>query len=213
MSSSRPVSLDEPAMDTNSLLDQIAAGDEAAVDHLFGLHRDHLRRMVDVRMDGRLTARFDPSDVVQDALVEANKRLPAYLNTRPLPFYPWLRKIAWEKLVQLQRRHMGAEQRSVCRETTGPELSSQSKVMLVKSLVAATSTPSGQVVRQEVRNRVSDAIDALPARDREIITLKHLEELSFKEAATVIEISEQAVYSRYRRAVEKLHRLLEQDQD
>jgi RNA polymerase sigma-70 factor (ECF subfamily) len=200
-------------MNTSVLLNQVAAGDEAAVTELFGLHRERLRHMVALRMDDRLTSRFDPSDVVQEALVEANRRLPTYLNTRPLPFYPWLRKIAWEKLVHLHRRHIEAQRRSVRRETTGPELSSHSKVALVEQLAATSVRPSDDIVREELRTRVCAALDALSPNDREVITLKHLEEMSFKEAAAVIGITEQGVYSRYRRAVEKLHRLLKHDQD
>lgn len=200
-------------MSTSLLLDQVAAGNEAAVTKLFGLHRERLRHMVALRMDDRLMARFDPSDVVQEAMVEANNRLPSYLDTRPLPFYPWLRKIAWEKLVQLHRRHIAAQRRSIRREITGPELSSHSKVALADRLAAASARPSEYVIRKELRSRVCTALDALLPRDREVIALKHLEDMSFKEASAVIGISEQGVYSRYRRAVEKLHRLLEQDQD
>ncbi len=199
-------------MNTSLLLNQVAAGNEAAVTKLFGLHRERLRHMVALRMDDRLTTRFDPSDVVQEALVEANNRLPSYLDSRPIPFYPWLRKIAWEKLVQLHRRHINAQRRSIRREFVGPELSSHSKVALVDRLAATSARPSEYIVRKELRLRVSGALDALPPRDREVIALKHLEEMSFREAAAVIGISEQGVYSRYRRAVEKLHRLLEQDQ-
>ena len=200
-------------MNTSVLLNQVAAGDEAAVTELFGLHRERLRHMVDLRMDDRLTSRFDPSDVVQDALIEANRRLPEYLNTRPLPFYPWLRNIAWERLVHLHRRHIDAQRRSVRRETTGPELSSHSKVALADQLAAKSVQPCDDIVRKELRSRVCAALESLSPGDREVITLKHLEEMTFREAASVIGITEQGVYSRYRRAVEKLHRLLKRAQD
>jgi RNA polymerase sigma-70 factor (ECF subfamily) len=200
-------------MNTKTLLDRVAQGDQSAVTPLLHRHRDRLCQMVAVRMDDRLTARFDPSDVVQEALLEAHQRLPRYLETRPVPFYPWLRNIAWEKLVHLHRQHRDAQRRTVCREVSLPDLSGQSRVILAERFALSMSTPSEQCVRQEVRLRVSEAIDALPLPDQEIITLKHLEELSFKEAAAVLKISEQAVYSRYRRAVEKLQQRLEHDPD
>jgi RNA polymerase sigma-70 factor (ECF subfamily) len=102
--------------DTEELVDRASAGDQEARQQLLGRHRKRLREMVALRMDRRLIARVDPSDVVQEALTEAFQQLPNYLRNRPLPFYPWLRQLAWERLIGLHRRHLHAQKRSVRRE-------------------------------------------------------------------------------------------------
>jgi RNA polymerase sigma-70 factor (ECF subfamily) len=101
--------------DTDVLLDRAAAGDSTARQQLLGRHRNRLKRMVAVRLDPRLAARVDPSDVVQEALADAARKLSDYLARRPLPFYPWLRRLAWERLVKLHRRHT-AGRRDIARE-------------------------------------------------------------------------------------------------
>jgi RNA polymerase sigma-70 factor (ECF subfamily) len=167
--------------------------------------------MVKLRFDNRLSARVDPSDVVQDALLEAHKRIRAYAGDRKIPFYPWLRAIAWDKLIEMQRRHVTAERRSVRREASPLDLSGDSAMILVHRLAATTSTPSDQLIRGEINARIQSAIDQLAPRDREIIVLRHLEELAFPEIAAVCGVTEAAVYSQYRRALERLHRLLHQE--
>src|SRR4051794_34158326 len=102
--------------DTETLLAEAAAGGADARDRLLRRHRDHLARMVACRLDRRLAARVDPSDVVQEVLVEADGKLDQYLRERPLPFYPWLRELAWERIAGLHRRHVRARKRSVLRE-------------------------------------------------------------------------------------------------
>src|SRR3972149_795466 len=104
-----------PDGSTDQLLQQASAGDGQAVQALLQRHRSRLRRMLSIRMDERILARVDPSDVVQEAMFEANRRLPDYLRARPLPFYAWLRQIACERLEKAHRRHIGAQKRSVRR--------------------------------------------------------------------------------------------------
>src|SRR5690349_9237495 len=101
------------------LMARAAQGDQTAAGQLLERHRSRLRRMVALHMDRRLAARLDTSDVVQEALADAVRKLPDYLHDRPLPFYPWLRQLAWERLIQLHRRHLHAQQRSVAREEHG----------------------------------------------------------------------------------------------
>src|SRR5579872_1163031 len=102
--------------DTDQLLEQAEAGDRAAVNQLLIRHRSRLRTMVRLRLDPRLAARVDPSDVVQEAFIEAHRRFDRYVRDRPLPFYPWLRQLAWDRLVHLHHRHLTAEKRTVRRE-------------------------------------------------------------------------------------------------
>src|SRR5262245_860351 len=99
-----------------ALLNRAATGDQAAADRLLALHRDRLRAMISIRLDRRLSARIDPSDVLQDAFAEAHQKLPEYLRTQPIPFYPWLRRIAWERIIQLHRQHVLAQARAITRE-------------------------------------------------------------------------------------------------
>lgn len=193
-------------MDTDLLLDRVAQGESSAASALLTRHHARLRRMVELRMDARLAARCDPSDIVQTALAEAHARLPAYAAERPIPFYPWLRRIAWETLLQMHRRHIGAKRRSVLREEALP-LSAGSELLLAQRLAAA-NPPSAQLLRHEIQQRVQHAIAQLPDASREVIVLKHLEELSFQDAAAVLGITPAAIYSRYYRAIQSLHRLL-----
>src|SRR6266849_5368732 len=108
--------MDFRAVDCEILIGKAERGDSAARQQLLELHRARLRLMVAMRIDHRLSARVDPSDVVQDALAEASLNLDNYLKERPLPFYPWLRRFAWKRLVDLHRHHVGASRRSVARE-------------------------------------------------------------------------------------------------
>ena len=198
--------------DTDQLLRRADAGDTSAVGQLLDRHRDRLRQMVALRIDPRLTARVDPSDVVQEALAEASRKLPDYLRHRRLPFYPWLRQIAWERLVHLHYRHIEARKRTVKREDRQDlALPDQSAMQLVDRLVASGTSPSGRLVRKEMRQRIKGALQQLTAQDREVVVLRHLEQLAFKEIAAVLGITEAATQSRYRRAVERLHDLLTDD--
>lgn len=195
-------------MDTNQLLDRYVQGDSSAASQLLMRHAQRLNRMVHLRFDPRLSARLDPSDVVQDTMVEAHRRLAKYAVERPIPFYLWLRAIAWEKLVEMNRRHVEAERRTVRRETQQLELPNDSQRVLTDLMLDAGLTPSQQVVREELRQRVRNAIARLAPRDREVIVLSHLENLTVPEIATVLGIGEQAVYSRYRRSLQRLHHRL-----
>src|SRR6516162_696000 len=135
---------------TEQLIEQASRGDAAAREQLLVRHRDRLRRMVQVRMDRRLAARIDPSDVVQEALADAAGKLSDYLRRRPLPFYPWLRRLAWERLVKLHRRHIRAHIRSVAREDAGPlALPDESALELARRLIAPDTSPSHHLVQEE----------------------------------------------------------------
>ncbi len=191
--------------DTDGLLARAGVGDASAATELFDRHRIRLRRMISVRMDTRLTARLDPSDVVQEALAEAVRRLPDYLRDRPLPFYPWLRQIAWERLVHLHARHVRAQKRTVNREETlDMALSEHSAMQLADRLVASGTSPSRHLVRAEIRARVRHALDQMLPHDREVLIMWHLEQLSVSEIAALLKLTEAGVKSRHRRALERM---------
>jgi RNA polymerase sigma-70 factor (ECF subfamily) len=194
-------------IETDELLERARRGENAARQQLLALHRGRLRHMVAVRLDRRVAGRVDPSDVVQEALADAARKLDGYLCERPLPFYPWLRRLAWERLVKLHQRHIGAEKRSVTREEPAP-LPEESALELARRLVAPETSPSHAAARRELQARVQAALSELPWRDREVLVLRYLEQLSTAEVAAVLEITPGAVKLRHLRALERLRHLL-----
>ena len=176
---------------TDELLRRCSAGDSAAASQLLAHHRDRLRRMIAIRVDVRLQTRVDPSDVVQETLATAHRQLPDYLSTRPLPFYPWLRRIACDRLVDLHRRHLRAKRRSVQREEP-LGLSDDSALALAEQFLAPGSSHVGQLIRQELLQRIHQALEKLSPVNREILILRHLEELDTRETAAVLGITQSA---------------------
>jgi RNA polymerase sigma-70 factor (ECF subfamily) len=197
------------APDTEQLVEQASQGDASARQQLLTRHRDRLRRMVAVRLDRRLAARVDPSDVVQETLAEAARNLSDYLRERPLPFYPWLRRLAWERLVKLHRRHVKTRMRSVTREDPAAlGLPDESARELVGRLAGSGSSPSSHLGRAEELARVQATLALLTEREREVLVMRYLEQLSTCEIAAALGISEGAVRTRHLRALEHLRRLL-----
>ncbi len=198
--------------DTDQLLGQAAQGERSAREELLARHRERLRRMIAYRLDRRLAARVDPSDVVQEVLAEANTKLDRYLQERPLPFYPWLRELAWERLAHLHRRHVQAARRSVRREEPGlMALPDESLQDLASRMVTSATSPTQQMLRKERQERVRQALTQLPERDREVLVLRHLEQLSVADTAEVLGITPGAVKARHVRALERLRGLLQDD--
>jgi RNA polymerase sigma-70 factor (ECF subfamily) len=198
--------------DTDQLLQRARGGDASARDGLLARHRPRLRRMVRLHLDPRLGARVDPSDVVQETLAEAARRLDDYLRRPPLPFYPWLRQIALDRLVDLRRRHLRARKRSVAREEPGVlSLPDESAAELAARLIDLGSSPSRHLLREELRERVRAALGRLPAADREVLVLRHLEQMPAREVAAVLGVGEGAVRMRLVRALGRLRDLLDQD--
>jgi RNA polymerase sigma-70 factor (ECF subfamily) len=196
-----------PDSDIDRLIERARRGDETARQALLGQHRDRLRRMVAVRLDPRVAPRVDPSDVVQEALVAAAALLPDYLQKQPIPFYPWLRRLAWERLVKLHRQHVTTEKRTVAREVV-LELPDGSVNVLARLVVANNTSPSDQAVRKELQVRVRAALDELGPRDREVLILRYLEQLSAAEIAAVMESTPGAIKVRHLRALERLRAIL-----
>jgi RNA polymerase sigma-70 factor (ECF subfamily) len=198
--------------DTEQLLQRVAEGDAAARDQLLQRHRDRLRELVALRLDRRLWARVDPSDIVQEALADAARKLAAYVRQRPLPFYPWLRQLALERLVQASRWHVRAAKRSVRREEAAQwPLPGDSAAKLADRLATRGSSPSARLQRDELRGRVQAALARLGERDREVLVLRYLEHLSTREIAAVLGLTEAGVKTRQLRALQRLRDLLGDD--
>jgi RNA polymerase sigma-70 factor (ECF subfamily) len=191
-----------PEPDTEQLLDAAAHGDPDARGRLLHRHRDRLNRMVAARLDRRLAPRLDPSDLVQEALAEAAGKLDDYLKDRPLPFYPWLRQIAQQRLTAARRRHLAAGRRTVARhDPVG--LPPESVLELAERLLAG-EPPSAGLRREEQRGVVRAALERLREPDREVLVLRFLEQLSSAEVAEVLGVSEGAVRVRMTRALQRL---------
>jgi RNA polymerase sigma-70 factor (ECF subfamily) len=199
-----------PELDTEQLLTAASQGDTSARGRLLERQRPRLRRMVAVRLDRRLAARVDPSDIVQDTLADAAKHLDEYLRRRPVPFYPWLRRRAELKLADAYRRHVRAGRRSVAREERAG-LPDESVLELAGRLAADTTGPGGQLNERERNERVRAALDQLPDRDREVLVLRYLEDLSTADTAAVLGCSEGAAKVRLLRAVRRLRDLLDEE--
>ena len=183
---------------------------ERARHRLLDRHRARLRQMIARRLDRRLAARVDPSDVVQEALIDAARHLDDYVRRPPLPFYPWLRQFAWDRLVDLHRRHLHARRRSVALEATSPRSHlDESAAYLTDRLLAGGTSPSRHLMRDELRHRVRVALAEMAPHDREVIVLRYFEQLSMAEIAATLEISEGAVKSRHMRALLRLRGLLD----
>jgi RNA polymerase sigma-70 factor (ECF subfamily) len=198
--------------DTEQLLQRVAAGDRAARERLLDRHRRRLGRMIALRLDRRLWARVDPSDVLQEALLEADQKLSDFARRPPLPFYPWLRRLAWERLVRVHRRHIRVQRRSVNREENPPlPLPDESALELAGRLAARGSSPSARQRHEELCGRLHWALAQLADGDREMLVLRYLEDLSTKEIAAVLSVTEAAVKMRQLRALRRLRDLLGDD--
>jgi RNA polymerase sigma-70 factor (ECF subfamily) len=184
---------------------KISSGQRDAFNELFDRHRTALRQAVQLRLDRRLRARVDASDIVQEAQMQAYRRLDDYLRRRPMPFSLWLRKTAQEQIANHRRAHLETARRSVHREQPFPD---ESSMMIAGPLLARGSSPSRHIARREYQRLVVEAVNELADVDREILLMRNVEGLSQREIAHVLELSHDAVRKRYGRALLKLQQLL-----
>jgi RNA polymerase sigma-70 factor (ECF subfamily) len=191
--------------ETQRLLRQIRARERQAFEQLFARHQAYLRRLVELRLDPRLRSRLDPSDVVQEAQLEALSRLDAYLKRPTLPFRLWLRQIAWDRALKARRHHLGTARRALGRELPLPE---ESSLVLARQLLAGGSTPSERLDHRELARRLRQAVAQLPEADREVVMMRHFEGLSNREVACLLGIDPAAASKRHGRAMLRLHRIL-----
>ena len=194
---------------TDALLVRISAGDARATAELLGLHRDRLKQMVKARIDPRLARRVDPSDVVQDVLLQAARTVEDYASRRPLPFYPWLRQLALRRMTDLERRHIQAARRSVrLEEHRNPQLSDVSLHLLARRLLSREKGPVSELVERESRRRLHETFLRLDENDREILLLRYVEGLDLSEAADILGIAANAARMRHLRALQRLRDLI-----
>jgi RNA polymerase sigma-70 factor (ECF subfamily) len=204
------MSPDSAANDDESLISQAAHGDDRAWTELMNQHRPRLRRMVAIRMDPRLQGRVDPSDVLQESYIDAARRLPEYVQKPTMPFFVWLRWLVGQRLLEQHRRHLGAQARDVSREVSifhgaFPEATSAN---LAANLFGGATSPSQLAMRLEQQHRLQEALESLDPIDREILVLRHFEQLSNGEAADVLQLDKSAASKRYTRALVRLKDVL-----
>ena len=206
---------DEPKREnpktTEQLLHEGEQGESGSLDELFLRHRERLRHMVRVRLDGRVRRRVDDSDVLQDVYLEASRRMDYYLSNRGVPFFVWLRSLAAERIIQLHRHHLGAEARDVRREVpldraAFPQATS---AVLAANLLGTMTTASQEFARAELKLKLQEGLESLEPKDREVLSLRHFECLTNEEVAVELGLSKSAASKRYMRAGLKLKKILE----
>lgn len=192
------------------LIERLRAGDRTALNEVFTRHRGRLRRMVEMRLDWRLQARLDASDVIQEAYLEAALRMEEYLRDPKLPLFLWLRLVVGERLTRLHRQHLGVKMRDAGREISlyREPLPEASSMALAAQLLGKQTSPTQAAVRAERMLRLQEAINSLDPVDREVLSLRHFEELSRAETAKVLGIEESAAAKRYVRALKRLKDVL-----
>ncbi len=202
--------MDNNSADTARLLERARVGDQAAVNEIFSQHRARLRRMVELRLDRRLQARIDASDVIQEAYVEVVRRLDEYLRDPAYPLFLWLRLIVGERLLKLHRHHLGTQMRDANLEVSiyRGALPAASSAALAAQLLGKHTSPTQAAVRAERMLRLQEALNTLDPMDREVLSLRHFEEMTLAETALTLEIAEPAAAKRYIRALKRLKAVL-----
>src|SRR5437763_9998780 len=202
--------MDNNSAETARLLEQARAGDREALSALFSRHRARLRRMVELRLDRRLQARIDASDVIQEAYLEAATRLDEYLREPSYPLFLWLRLIIGERLQKLHRHHLGTQMRDAGLEVSlyRGALPAASSAALAAQLLGKHTSPTQAAARAERTLRLQEALNTLDAVDREVLSLRHFEELTLAETALSLGIEESAAAKRYIRALKRLKMIL-----
>jgi RNA polymerase sigma-70 factor, ECF subfamily len=197
------------------LLARLRAGDQPAVGELFDLFRDRLWRMLYVRLDRRVSARLAPDDVLQEAFLDVARRIGEYLAAPAVPVYVWLRFLTIQRMQMLQRIHLGAEMRAVGAEVPMPngELSFASAESMAGQLIGHITSPSQAAIRHELQDRLRAALDEMDPLDREVLALRHFEELGNNEVAQVLNITKDAASKRHVRALKRLREILNEAAD
>ncbi len=189
---------------------RLRGGDPAAAAELFSACRNRLKKMIRLRLDRRLQRRLDASDVLQEAFLDVQKKAADFAAKPDLPVYVWLRLVTAERLSILNRRHLGAKMRDASQEVSlrrggSPAASTQS---LANLLLGRLTSPSAAAIRAERQQRMQEALNAMDPIDREVLALRHFEELSNSETAAALGLTKTAASNRYIRALKRLKEIL-----
>jgi RNA polymerase sigma-70 factor (ECF subfamily) len=196
---------------TADLLQRAAQGDQPALQELLEQHRPRLQRMVRLRLSRRLQGRIDEEDVLQEALIEAARKLPEYFQNPAAPFYLWLRQLVLLKLAELHRHHLGTQMRDADREVSiyCGALPEADSVSLAAHLLGTLTSPSQAAIKAERRLRLQEVLNSMEPLDREVLALRHLEQLSNAETAGVLGLTPSGATARHMRALKRLRTILE----
>jgi RNA polymerase sigma-70 factor (ECF subfamily) len=191
-------------------IEAVQRGGQAALAEVFMGHRERLRRMVQLRMDRRVVGRVDASDVLQETFLDASRQLANYLADPPMSLFLWLRFLTGQRLMAIHRKHLGAQKRDARQEVTlhRPAMPDADSMSLSCGLLGQMTSPSMAAVRLELQVCLQQTVDGLEPLDREILALRHYEELTNQEAAEELGITTAAASKRYIRALERLRREL-----
>ena len=198
--------------DLDDLIRRALSGDEQALAALFGHYRRRLRQMVRLRLDRRLQGRVDPSDVLQEAYLDIVQQLPSYAKQQDdMSFFLWLRLVTGQRMMRVHREHLGAQMRNAGRDVSlhRGALPRATSVSLAAQLLGRFTSASQSAMRAEMQVKLQEAINSMEELDREIIALRHFEELSNKEAAELLGLSKSAASNRYVRALARLQGVLQ----
>lgn len=193
-----------------ALITRLRNGDDDALAELFSLYHDRLKRIVKFRLDYRLAGRVSESDVIQESFISAAKRLEHYRGRDEMPFFVWLRLLVNQQLADLHRQHVQAEMRDVRKEVSleRPGPSPQTSLAMAAQLAGNETSPSRAFSRVERIASLEAALNRMEPIDREVIALRHFEELTNSEVSAVLGIGEQAASKRYVRAIKRMKELL-----
>ncbi len=196
--------------EVQQLLERLQGGDNTVLGELIDLNRESLRRMIDLRLDARVAGRISCSDVLQEVCVDALQRVQHLREKPDLPFHIWLRMLVSQRLVDLHRQHLGAQMRDAGREVSlqgrvHPQVSS---VSLAACLAGQLASPSEVLMRKELLGSVEDALEQMDPIDREVLTLRHFEDLDNDDVAAALGLSKAAASNRYVRALRRLRDVL-----
>jgi RNA polymerase sigma-70 factor, ECF subfamily len=202
--------MNDPPSETVHLLERLKTGDRRALADLFQRHRDRLRRMIELRMDARLYRRIDASDVLQDGFLDVAKRVESYLSDPRLPVFLWLRLVVSDRLAMVHRRHLGTRMRDARQEVSlyRDPMPQASSAALALMLLGRVTSPLNAAIRAEQILQVQEAVNSLEPLDREVVALRHFEQLTRAETAVVLGITEEAGAKRYIRALKRLKTIL-----
>ena len=195
---------------TIDLVQSLRSGHDDALGELIDHYRERLERIIRFRLDYRLAGRVAPADVIQDAFISAQARLDHFRGKPDMPFFVWLRLIVQQQLIDLHRQHLQAEKRDVRKEISieQPQASPQTSLAIAAYLVGNATSPSRAYSRGERIRMIEQALNAMEEIDREVIALRHFEELSNNEVAEVLQIGVQAASKRYVRAMKRMKEIV-----
>lgn len=195
---------------TEYFLQEIRRGNQQALGDVYALYRERLWRMVTVRLDKRISGRLDADDVLQEAFLDVARRISEYLSQPTVPFYIWLRFLTGQRMLMMQRNHLGTRMRDPNLEVSLPQggHSFANPDSMAGRFVSSMTSPSQAAIRSEMQDSLRQALASLDPLDREVLALRHFEELTNVETAQVLGISKDAASKRHIRALKRLRELL-----